>query len=233
MNSIVILGSGGLASEVAWLIEENNRETKKWEICGYISNEYVRPYDNNNILNYVLNESPQKGPYIYNIIGNDAWLMNHSEIKYAVCAIGDPSIRERIAKKFEAIKKANGLSFPVIISAHSLVSDSCDLGEGSIVCAGSVITVGVKIGRFVICDRNSTIGHGSEIGDYVSISPGANISGNVKIGSGARIGTGANIIQGISVGAGSIIGAGATVIENIPDNCTAVGVPARVNKRRD
>jgi UDP-perosamine 4-acetyltransferase len=42
------------------------------------------------------------------------------------------------------------------------------------------------------------------------------------------LGTGTKVIQGLKIGKNTMIGAGAVVISDIPDNCTAVGVPARV-----
>lgn len=54
-----------------------------------------------------------------------------------------------------------------------------------------------------------------------------NISGNVDIGECAEMGTGMQIIQGKKIGAGSIVGAGAVVVKDIPENCTAVGSPAK------
>jgi serine O-acetyltransferase len=48
------------------------------------------------------------------------------------------------------------------------------------------------------------------------------IMGNVDIGAGAKV------LGGITVGKRSIIGANAVVIRDVPDNATAVGVPARI-----
>ena len=42
------------------------------------------------------------------------------------------------------------------------------------------------------------------------------------------LGAGAKILDGVAVGAHAIVGAGAVVRESVPDNATAVGVPARI-----
>lgn len=53
-------------------------------------------------------------------------------------------------------------------------------------------------------------------------------SGGVPvIGSNVEIGAGAVLIGNIHIGDYVRIGANAVVIEDIPDNCTAVGVPAK------
>ena len=42
------------------------------------------------------------------------------------------------------------------------------------------------------------------------------------------IGAGAKILGDINIGNNVRIGANAVVIKNVPDNCTAVGIPARI-----
>ena len=42
------------------------------------------------------------------------------------------------------------------------------------------------------------------------------------------MGAGANIIGPVHVGNNVTIGAGAVVVRDLPDNCVAVGVPAKI-----
>jgi serine acetyltransferase len=81
-------------------------------------------------------------------------------------------------------------------------------------------------------NRHCNVSHDNVLEDFVTVSPGANLSGNVTLKQGSFIGTGASIIEGKTVGAWAKIGAGSAVIEDIPDNATAVGVPATVVKTR-
>ncbi|MCA9408119.1 MAG: serine O-acetyltransferase, partial [Candidatus Omnitrophica bacterium] len=46
------------------------------------------------------------------------------------------------------------------------------------------------------------------------------------------IGSGAKILGGISIGNHVNIGANAVVLQNVPDNSTAVGVPARIIEKK-
>lgn len=50
----------------------------------------------------------------------------------------------------------------------------------------------------------------------------------VIIKKGAYIGAGAIVLAGVTIGENAIIGAGAVVNKDIPSNCVAVGVPAKV-----
>ncbi len=78
-------------------------------------------------------------------------------------------------------------------------------------CMGIVIAPGAKIGSRVKIRQHVTIGSGhAVIGDDVEFGAGAKVIGSVKIGNRARI------------------GANAVVVKDIPDDATAVGVPARV-----
>lgn len=53
------------------------------------------------------------------------------------------------------------------------------------------------------------------------------------VGKNCVIGAGACILGNIKIGDNVNIGANAVVLEDIPDNCTAVGVPARIIKHNE
>lgn len=52
----------------------------------------------------------------------------------------------------------------------------------------------------------------------------------INIGDHVWIGVGAKVLQGVNIGSGSIIAAGSVVTKDIPNNCLAAGVPAKVIK---
>jgi acetyltransferase-like isoleucine patch superfamily enzyme len=54
----------------------------------------------------------------------------------------------------------------------------------------------------------------------------------VTLKNGCDIGIGSIILPGVTIGEGTIIGAGSVVAESIPDFCVAVGIPARVIRKR-
>lgn len=53
------------------------------------------------------------------------------------------------------------------------------------------------------------------------------------IGNNVFIGTGAVIVGNITIGDNVIIGANAVVTKDVPDNYYAVGIPAKINLRKD
>ncbi len=94
------------------------------------------------------------------------------------------------------------------------------------------------IGRRLFIDHGTgvVIGETTEIGDDCTIYQGVTLGGTGKdkgkrhptLGNHVMVGAGAKVLGPIRIGNNVRIAAGAVVLNDIPDNCTAVGVPARV-----
>ena len=208
-EKIVIVGTGGFAREVAWLISDNQFE----KVVGFVT-------DDTDMHGKTLCDLP--------VLGTKDWLYSHQEV-LALVAIGNPRTRSAVTRELEA----NNVKFTSV--DHNTVQKSkyVEWGKGCIVCAGAILTTQVKIGNHVHINLNVTIGHDVIIGDYVTIAPGANISGNVIIEDGVDIGTNAVVIQGITIGRGAIIGACAAVVKDVEQNAVVVGVPAKPIKKAE
>lgn len=95
-----------------------------------------------------------------------------------------------------------------------------------------------KIGRRVFIDHaiGVVIGQTAVVGDDVTIYQGVSLGGvslaktkrHPTIESGVVIGAGAKVLGDIVIGANAKIGANSVVIKDVPRDCTAVGIPARV-----
>ncbi len=106
---------------------------------------------------------------------------------------------------------------------------------------GIEIHPAAKIGKRFFIDHGTgvVIGETTEIGDDVTIYQGVTLGGtghhigkrHPTIGNNVMIGAGAKVLGPFKIGDNSNIASGAVVLEEIPPNCTAVGVPARVIKR--
>ena len=106
---------------------------------------------------------------------------------------------------------------------------------------GIEIHPGATIGRRLFIDHGTgvVIGETTEIGDDCTIYQGVTLGGTGKdkgkrhptLGNHVMVGSGAKVLGPIRIGNNVRIAAGAVVLADIPDNCTAVGVPARVVRR--
>ena len=106
---------------------------------------------------------------------------------------------------------------------------------------GIEIHPGATIGRGLFIDHGTgvVIGETTEIGDDCTIYQGVTLGGTGKdtgkrhptIGNNVLIGAGAKVLGPFKVGNNVKIASGAVVLGEIPDDCTAVGVPARVVRR--
>lgn len=105
---------------------------------------------------------------------------------------------------------------------------------------GIEIHPAAQIGKKLFIDHGTgvVVGETTIIGDNVTIYQGATLGGTGKetgkrhptIGNNVMIGSGSKVLGPVVVGDNSKIAAGAVVLHDIPANCTAVGVPARVVK---
>ena len=109
---------------------------------------------------------------------------------------------------------------------------------------GIEIHPGAKIGSGILIDHGMgvVIGETTIIGDRVIIYQGVTLGGtgnerNFKrhptIGNDVVIGSGAKILGPINIGDNVRIGANSVILQEVPKNCTAVGVPARIIDKDD
>lgn len=107
---------------------------------------------------------------------------------------------------------------------------------------GIEIHPGATIGHNFFIDHGAgvVIGETAEIGDNCTIYQGVTLGGTGKdtgkrhptLGNNVMVGAGAKVLGPFRIGDNSKIAAGAVVLEEIPPDSTAVGIPARVVRRR-
>jgi len=207
MKDIVIIGSGGFAKEVAFLIEDINKKKKEWNIIGYVDND----------------KSIKNGKY--KVVFNDKELISLTKKIYVVFGIGAPSLIYKLSTLYKTNKN---IDFPNIIHPNVVGDfDRIKIGHGNIICARNTFTTDIKIGNFNIFNLNNTIGHDTVIGNYNVINPTCSISGGVQLSDKILLGTGSQILQYLSILDKTIVGAGSVVTKDITEPGVYVGIPAR------
>ncbi|HEX3037961.1 MAG TPA: serine O-acetyltransferase EpsC [Oscillospiraceae bacterium] len=103
---------------------------------------------------------------------------------------------------------------------------------------GIEIHPGATIGKGLFIDHGMgvVIGETTEIGDNCTLYQNVTLGGTGKdhgkrhptLGNNVMVGAGAKVLGPFRVGDNSRVAAGAVVLDEVPDNATAVGVPARV-----
>jgi len=130
--------------------------------------------------------------------------------------------------------------------AHNLYKNEHYFSARAISQAAKMITgieihPGATIGKGLMIDHGTgvVIGETAEIGDNCTIYQGVTLGGTGKdvgkrhptLGNNVMVGAGAKVLGPFYIGDNTKIAANAVVLEEIPENCTAVGIPAKIVKR--
>ena len=213
---VFILGAGGFAKEVAWVLKENR--------CSRL---------------FYLSDDPEQrgnsycwGTVVGSIEDHFNPLPDYAQKLY-ICGVGSPSLKRRFVGRVQTEDTSAKWAGPVVHPSVAICSSFSNVGKGTVVCANSSITCDITIGNHVAINLNCTIGHDVVIKDFCNLSPGVHISGHSVLEEGVDIGTGAVILPGIHIGENAVIGAGAVVTKDIPANSVSVGIPSRVIKLKE
>ena len=145
-------------------------------------------------------------------------------LSHVAIAIGDNRVRARLGAEAEAL----GFVLATVVHPRAVCSSAATLGPGCVLAAGAVVNSGAVLGRLCIVNTGATVDHDCVLEDAVHVCPGATIAGHVHIGAGAQVGVGASVRDRVRIGARAMIGVGAAVVGDLPEQCVAFGVPARV-----
>ncbi|MGA9356208.1 MAG: hypothetical protein WBV46_21155 [Terriglobales bacterium] len=210
---IAIVGAGGFAREVAWLISEIARDraerqtAETFEVAGYLVSNLAKVSQRDS-----------------NPLGDLSWLeANH--VDALAMGIGTPEVRLRLG--YELKRRFPLIPWPALIHPSVRYDKSCLFAEGAIICAGTIATVNVRVDEFALVNLSCTIGHEATIGAGSVVNPLTAISGGVKLGKAVLVGTHVAILQYVSIGDQAVVGSGAMVNKDVPPRTTVMGVPAK------
>lgn len=208
---MIIIGAKGFAKEVLQILEDINLN----------SNIFFYDDINKDVDGFLYDKFPILKT------DNEVQFVFKSNTSNFTIGIGNPKLRYYLFNKFSNL----GGNFSSTISPYANIGNyDIEIGKGTNILSNATISNSVKIGKGCIVYYNVIITHDCSIGDFVELSPNAILLGRIKIGDFTHIGANATILPDIKIGKNVIIGAGAVVTKDIPDNCCAVGIPAKVIK---
>jgi bifunctional UDP-N-acetylglucosamine pyrophosphorylase/glucosamine-1-phosphate N-acetyltransferase len=162
--------------------------------------------------------------------------------------------QDTVIEPFSVLKGETQIGAECRIGPHvhiedAKIGDGSDCGPFARLRPGTEIAEDVHIGSFgelvrSRVGRGSKVPHVSYLGD-TDLGEGANIGAGTitanfdgtnknrtEIGDGAFVGVDTMLVAPVKLGKESRTGAGSVVTKDIPDGATAVGVPARVVRRK-
>lgn len=209
---VVVIGAGGFAREVAWLLREIDAASPRFSFAGFVVSDLAKlgPHDSRERL-----------------LGDYAWLDAHRD-RFDALAIGIGSPAARLKVSRELLREFPEALWPPLVHPTARFDrDSTRIGPGVLVCAGVIGTVNLQLRAFSMVNLACTLGHEADLGEGCVLNPTVNISGGVVLEEGVLVGTGAQILQYLRVGKGATVGAGAVVTKDVAAGVTVVGTPAK------
>ena len=220
IRSLIIVGAGGHASEVAAYVGALAEQGVDVRLIGFVDEH--RPL----------------GPWNRSVVlgGFDALrdlVTSRPEDCFEyITAVGANQVRMRFVREIERLGSHN-LRPGTVVHPLASIGPGAQVGAGTCLAPNSIVTTNATIGRHCILNVKASVSHDASVGDFSNLNPGATVCGNVRIGRGCYIGAGATIIDKIPIGDYTTIGAGAVVVRDVPAGVTAVGVPALVTRRSE
>lgn len=209
MKPLVILGAGGYAQELLWIVDDVNAKAPTWDFLGFIDpanpgkagqTHYDRP-----------------------ILGGYDALKKLPRGTHFACGVGTPDIRKKECDAAEQL----GLTPATLVHPTVVVARHVEIGAGTAIGAGSICAPYARIGRHCAINLHVSVGHDAVVGDYCVLSPGARISGGARLEGAVFLGTNATVYLKRRVGQGASLGANSFLLSNLKARQSAIGVPAR------
>ena len=206
MNSLIIIGAGGMGRTIYSNALESVGYREKFVVKGFID-------DNLNALESFPNYPP--------LIGTIKDYIPQKDDVF-VSSIGGAARRPCME---EIISR--GGEFMELIHKTARIYTNVKLGKGNFVGAYSVIGNDAVIGDYNMIQSYTVIGHDAKIGSWNRIDTHVTCVGGIVIEDEVNIHTSAVISHNVRVETGAHVGALSFVIRKVKAGTTVMGIPAK------
>lgn len=136
------------------------------------------------------------------------------------------------ARQRRRLRRGPGVTFAPNVSFRN--AERIEIGAGSHLGEFSVLWAGNATGRIVLGEKCllapgvvlTASNYGTAVGIPVMDQP--KIERDIVLGDDVWLGANVVVTAGVTIGSGAVVGAGAVVTRDLPPNCIAGGVPAKV-----
>lgn len=196
---LFIIGTGGLAREMAMVVEHVNAREHRWELMGFIGNPTA-----------VVGKNLGLGA----IIGDDDWLLSQTMEADLIIAIGRPKVRASVLARY--LEQGDRFEYPNLIHPSATLDyRRVEFGRGNVITAGCRFTCDIVVQDFNLFNMNTTVGYDVHIGSYNVVHAGVNISSGAQIGDRNLLGSGCQVLEYLSIGDDLAIEPGAIVRQDV------------------
>jgi len=210
MEKIIVLGAGGYAEQLLWVVSRIENK----EIVGF--------------MDETISEEKQIGNIpVKSSLESFGLVLEDKNIRL-ICSVGNINLREKWVNKYK-----DDFNFTSIIDPTALIADDVYIGNNVIILGQTVLSSKAHVADNTNINWFCLITHHTTVGQFTSISSGVRLTGHASIGDYCDIGTNVTIIPYKKVGNHSVIGAGSVIINDIPEYSVAVGIPAKVIKQNN
>lgn len=203
-KNIILVGSGGLASE----------------IIGYIKDIIqIQKLNRNNDIRLLGISDDYCDPSSFQELDGIKFLGREKDIKesennYFLISSGKAKYRK---ESYLNLKKYNRNIY-TLIHPSAYIANNAEIGEGSIICPNVIINSKSDVGKASLINVFSSVGHHSKVGNFTVLSPYCSMSGYSSVGESSFLGTRATVFPKIKLGDSCIVDSHTYVKSNVEDN---------------
>lgn len=157
------------------------------------------------------------------VVAKARWMYGDVSRKSIVKALlTDGTFAMVMFRLMEASQRRGLVPFAMLFNKLNAFFGRCIIGRGATFGPGFVLihSYGVVINSSVRGGRDVKLEHLVTIGAERDESP--------VLGDDVFLGAGSKVVGGVTIGNNVKVGANAVVVSDVPDNATAVGVPAKI-----